>query len=217
MTPPDSNTGAFHEPAGPLPHDLLLSKGFFMTRPTTSRLRLAALLLLIAFAGSAASCSSEQAQRAQDAVVQAESNLKAEQERLEAAKSAGQNVDEPMARIASLQRQLDQAKAVLASMQAPDGTLDIGAGVGAIGSALPPPWNLIALVGGPIAGFIVNEMRNKPKITRVTRAAKSIVNAIDVARTKSPAVAEGMSQHADAIRGALTEEAKAIVEAERLT
>lgn len=89
----------------------------------------------------------------------------------------------------------------------------------AAGALLPPPFNLIVMIGGPLALLATQEIRarrRKQEADELEKAARSIVNGIDRVRNASPAFAEAMKEHKGELIGAYTEKAIEIVNDERL-
>lgn len=110
--------------------------------------------------------------------------------------------------LAKLRAQLNKAEQMLDAATNPDGTFNVGGASSAIGAALPPPWNLLVMVGGPLLVGLVQEMR----VRRETAAAVSLVNGITTLQMAEPTVMNQLlERNEDALKGEYTTRAKKIV------
>lgn len=130
---------------------------------------------------------------------------------------------------AQVQAQVDRFTAVLSKAINPDGTINVPAGAAAVGAALPPPWNLITMIGVPLAVGLVQQIRVKEAKTnaasakdaadQMEAAARSLVNSIDVVKS-DPAVGSAVRAAFDAkkeeMHEQLTETAKRILVSEKV-
>jgi hypothetical protein len=97
-----------------------------------------------------------------------------------------------------------------------DGSLDVGSTAAGAAALLPPPWNVLAIVGLPIVVGGIQEFRKR----RADQNAKSIVNSIDVlmqdaiVKSSLKGVNEQVKKDAHA---QLTEQAKKLIESESVT
>ena len=119
--------------------------------------------------------------------------------------------------LAGIEAKAARATAAIDRFVRPDGTIDIGAGASAAGAALPPPWNLLVMLGLPVVVGGIQEWRR----TQAVKAAKSIVNSVDQLRIASPVVRTEMEKLAaneeTDFSAAMTPLAQRIVASERLT
>lgn len=112
-----------------------------------------------------------------------------------------------LAEVAASQKAIDEALLRLQTATKPDGSIDVGSAAAAAGAALPPPWNVLAIVGG----IIVTGLAQEARVQREARAAKSITDGITAMQMNDPAASPMLKRNADAINGELTPRAKQII------
>lgn len=81
--------------------------------------------------------------------------------------------------LASLQAGLDKAKALQQAATGPDGRFDLAGAAAGAGALVPPPWNLILMLGVPALVGLVQQKRVMDR----DRDTRSVINAIDVLRS----------------------------------
>lgn len=117
---------------------------------------------------------------------------------------------------------VQQAQAKLAAVENivkkdETGAVDPAATATSAAALLPPPWNVLAMLGIPLVVGGVQEIRRRQAVAD----AKSIVNSVDVLMTKSEAVKSALkSVDAEAKAAAheqLTPAAKKLIDAESVT
>lgn len=115
---------------------------------------------------------------------------------------------------------IEQGIALLTRAMTEDGEITPESAAPVVAAYLPWPWNLAAMLGIPLVVGGVQELRRRKAAAEMERAvedARSIINAIDVARMQSPEVAAGMKAAKERMERQLTAEAKALIEAESIT
>lgn len=113
--------------------------------------------------------------------------------------------------LASLKAYIDKAIATLKAAETPD-TADDAAAAGSVGALLPPPWNTVALIGGPLVIGLVQELRKRNS----TAAAVSIVNGITAASANIPGFREMLDRAKPVLKAEYTPEAKKLVDKHKL-
>lgn len=145
---------------------------------------------------------------------------------LAAADPAGtQKANDTLVAIAQVQAKVDAVNATLAKVVKPDGTVNVGAVGSEVGALLPPPWNLIAILGGPLIAAGIQQWRLNQKqkdLASITldadqaqADAESIVKSIDVLRahpTAGPSVKAAMAGIKPQLQAVLTPGAKSTIE-----
>lgn len=132
------------------------------------------------------------------------------------AADAQKQIDKANETIATADRwakELKKAQELLAAATKPDGTVDPADALAGAGALLPPPWNLLAMVGIPIGIGLVQEIRVRQK----QKAAESIVNGFSAAAAEDPNMAKALVENKDTLRLNFTPEAAKIVNANKIT
>jgi len=101
--------------------------------------------------------------------------------------------DKTLAELAKYQAQLDKARAAIVAAQGPDGSIGPEGVIGAAAPFIPPPWNLLALIGAPLVIGGIQELRKR----RVENAAARVIDSIDILREASPDVGAAITRHKD--------------------
>lgn len=121
--------------------------------------------------------------------------------------------NETIATAERLAKELKRAQELLAQATNPDGSIDPANGLAAAGALLPPPWNLLAMVGIPIGVGLFQELRVRQK----QKAAVSIVDGISAAAAEDPNMAKALVDNKDTLRLNFSPEAVKIVNANKIT
>lgn len=126
--------------------------------------------------------------------------LEIERDRLASQKADTTDVEKSLARVAKLEGDLAAIRAVIDKSINPDGSLN-GAAIGAAaGAVLPPPWNLVALLGAPLVTGLVQEFR----LRGVKADADQIVDSVEAMRAASPTLKDAMKAAKDVASKQLT-------------
>lgn len=113
---------------------------------------------------------------------------------------------------AKWQADLDRLLAQLDAAKGPDGEYTVESVSTSASMLLPPPWNIIGLVGIPLAIGLAQQIRVKKQ----EKATRSVVNSIDALRIKAPQVNQYFREHAAEMQQYLTDDAKRIVHDESM-
>ncbi|MGH7242924.1 MAG: hypothetical protein ACREJD_05850 [Phycisphaerales bacterium] len=165
----------------------------------------------------------EYEKKAAEATAEKKAAFDAGDKTAQAEAAAKQKVAETtLARIAELEKKASDLKAAVATATKPDGTIDVATAAGSVGAFLPPPWNLIAMVGVPLIVGGIQQLRigkEKSKADQLDEDARSIVNYLDAMRSKSATLATEMQvlSKATDVQEHLTPGAAAIIDDERVT
>jgi len=127
------------------------------------------------------------------------------------AKTAGD--DKAAERAAKTLEKVKQAEDFLGKATGPDGAFDPGKAAGAAGALLPPPWNLIVMLGAPLLAAGVQELRVRKK----EADAVSIINGIEALKATDPGVKTALKTHENVVKAEYTSGAKAMVRKHKLT
>jgi len=109
-----------------------------------------------------------------------------------AAKEAQAKADKTAEAAAKWQKKLAEATDLLTKATNPDGTVNVNGAVQAAAPLLPPPWNLVALIGAPVAAgalsWLVQQFRGGG-VSDNQNAAISLINGISAAAASDPVLA----------------------------
>jgi hypothetical protein len=112
-------------------------------------------------------------------------------------------------------KQIDAALTALNASVGPDGKITTDTAItgvtSTVGALLPPPWNVLAILGGAVAAGIVQQVR----LNSANATGKSLVNALDAHNIAEPTNAV-TTLHPDAV-AALTPGAAKLLNSESLT
>ena len=174
------------------------------------------VVLILALAGCSAAGVSASRSQVASALSSLDQARAAAVERLSAAEAAGDAAAAERARdtIASadaINGRLDQVAAALAAATNPDGSVNVGAAASAAAPFLPPPWNLVLLLGGPALAALIQELR----VRRAVADAGSIVSGLEAAKAANPALGAALKASAPVLLEHYTDSAYAMVEAAR--
>jgi hypothetical protein len=101
------------------------------------------------------------------------------------------------------------------------GAVDPAATVTGAAALLPPPWNVLAMVGIPLIVGGIQEMSKRKAVAQKEADTKSIINSIDVLMTKNDAVKAALknvdAEAKAAAHAQLTPAAKQLIDAESVT
>ena len=126
---------------------------------------------------------------------------------------------ETLATVERIEKAADKFEAVV--KKDATGAVDPAATATSAAALLPPPWNVLAMLGIPLVVGGVQEWSKRKAVAQKEADAKSIVNSIDVLMTKNDAVKAALKNvDADAKAAAhaqLTPAAKQLIEAESVT
>lgn len=126
--------------------------------------------------------------------------LEIERDRLASQKADTTDVEKSLARVAKLEGDLAAIRAVIDKSINPDGSLN-GAAIGAAaGAVLPPPWNLVALLGAPLVTGLVQEFR----LRGLKADADQIVDSVEAMRAANPTLKNEMKSMKDVAAKQLT-------------
>lgn len=107
---------------------------------------------------------------------------------------------------------LAAAQAQLHSVTGADGSITPGSAAPAIGAVLPPPWNILVGVGGPLLIGLIQEWRVRNKVAD----SVSIINGIEAAKMNDPALRVALDRAKPLLISEFTESAIALVDANKL-
>lgn len=101
------------------------------------------------------------------------------------------------------------------------GNVDPAATATGAAALLPPPWNVLAMVGIPLIVGGIQEMSKRKAVAQKEADTKSIINSIDVLMTKNDAVKAALknvdAEAKAAAHAQLTPAAKQLIDAESVT
>lgn len=127
-------------------------------------------------------------------------SLEIERHNALAAKQDTSKIDAQLARVDKLAADLEAVRATLEKAVNPDGSLNGSAIGAAAGAALPPPWNIIALLGAPILTGVVQEFR----LRSVKADADQVVDSVEAMRAANPTLKAEMKAVKDVAQKQLT-------------
>lgn len=87
--------------------------------------------------------------------------------------------------------ELAKVRAVIDAGTNPDGSVNVGGAIGAVAPLVPPPWNVLLLVGAPLLTGAIGEIRRR----RAVAAAAAVVNSIDLLKQTSPLVKQAFEEN----------------------
>lgn len=177
---------------------------------------LSVCLVMPCFIAGCFDAEKERARLDQTAAALAEERTSLDIKRMEviAAKADTAKVDAEIARVDKLSADLERVRAVVNKSINPDGTLNGSAIGAAAGAALPPPWNLVALIGAPLLTGAIQQFR----LNSVKADADQIVDSVEAMRAASPALKTEMGAQKNAAARVLTRAgAKRIIQDRSIT
>lgn len=121
--------------------------------------------------------------------------------------TAIKQADEAIAKIVELKTKVDLAEEKLNQVWNGDGSVNVNGVTSAVSGALPPPWNLLMLVGAPIAVGLYQQYR----VNRETKAAISLVNGITALQMADPNMKQVLKANKETLKSEYTERAIQIV------
>ena len=136
----------------------------------------------------------------QAALAEERTALEIERAKVLAAKQDPSAIDAQLARVDKLAADLERVRSLMAKAINPDGSLNGSAIGAAAGAALPPPWNLVALIGAPLLTGVVQEFR----LRGVKADADQIVDSVEAMRAASPTLKDAMKAAKDVAQKQLT-------------
>jgi len=114
--------------------------------------------------------------------------------------------------ISELESRLAKAEEMLASVSAPDGGIDPAKAAGAAGALLPPPWNIVAMLGVPAIVAAIQELRVRNR----TADAVSIINGLSAAQLASPGMTTALKANEAVLKKEYTVGAQKLVKKHKL-
>lgn len=181
-----------------------------ISRPLSTRAAVAVILACVAAGISLSACVPVDATETLGKIDALRTSASAD---LVAAKAAGDVKGQE--RASKTLDALAKAEKVIAAVPAVtdgNGNVDVAKAVGAASALLPPPWNVAAILGGPLVAYGVGEYRR-----RQARAdAVSIVNGLEAAKASNPQLRLALKASEPLIKKEYRPGAVALVKAHKL-
>lgn len=125
---------------------------------------------------------------------------------------AEKQADDAISKIVELKTKVDLAEEKLNQMWNADGSANVSGVTSAVSGALPPPWNLLVMVGAPIAVGLYQQMR----VNRETKAAISLVNGITALQLTDPNISAILKANKTRLKNEYTDRAIELVNEHKL-
>jgi hypothetical protein len=159
-------------------------------------------------------CKTEDVSQTTAALTTADTQLKEQMAALSAQiaaasdPSAKAKLQHALDEVAALDKKVSEALAKLSTATAPDGSITVESAASTAAAtaaqALPPPWNIIAMIGLPLATGLITRLMGKKETAAVTADAASLIAGIDAAHAAD--APSTISITADAPGGVVTRE-----------
>jgi uncharacterized membrane protein len=99
---------------------------------------------------------------------------------------------------AKMKQAAEVAEQLLANSVNPDGTANIAGSMATAATLVPPPWNGLLLVGGPLVALAVGELRRR-------RDLGNIVDALEAAKSKDAELVGALKRNKGTILGVMND------------